>query len=326
MRPPRAIGLVAVLVWAVAAAPLAASTARAAEPSAPAEPRAPAVPSAIDRAAICLRALDAPCALDAADAALVEVPGDDTQSVRREALVIRAQALALLDRADEARAAFSRAADAWPGWRPAPDADHRVHAAFDERAAAPRASAPPLAAAEPPSAAVGGGPDGPDERAVRPWTVSLGAGVALLLGDAASRYGPGIELALDASRALGDSGLALWIHGAVALFQLDDALPVEPGAARGLTSLVGAVGAAWSLPVHAEVDLVFAAGVGWGSFGLGGLDGDSGFALQASAGARWQVEDRLALRLDVAPRLILPRGPARTAGHTAIVLRGEARF
>jgi len=302
--------------------------------------------AALDRATRCLRDGDAPCALKSADRALATLPGDDTGGLRREALMIRAQALALTDRPEDAEAAFGRLRSAWPGWRPAPDVDPRIASAWSAaRRAAVTAELPttldpgpaPTPAPMPdretlPSPALYAPPELvalADAPAVPPRLhLSLGAGVGLLGGDAADRYEPGIHAAVDFIADLGDDGgFGVWAQAVLALLTLNPDLPTEPGTGAGLTVFSVAVGGAFTVPLvdDGEVALVAAAGVGVGSFGLGRLGDATGFAVHGTLGVRWQAEERLALRGDVAPLVILTPDLA-PAGHLAILLRGETRF
>ena len=51
------------------------------------------------------------------------------------------------------------------------------------------------------------------------------------------------------------------------------------------------------------------------------------WAFDVSAGARYYLDDSLAVRLDFAPVVIVPTEDTQaTGGHLAIVLRGEAHF
>jgi hypothetical protein len=115
-----------------------------------------------------------------------------------------ARALALLDRAEEARAAYDRILTETPAWRPAPEADPRVVAAVEAARRAqllarlpttleprpwPIPETPdllgPLVMFRPAPAA-----DGADTEP-GPWSVSLGGGIAIPLPDSDHLYAPG---------------------------------------------------------------------------------------------------------------------------------------
>ena len=322
------------------ALPLAIALTVAALPTAA---RAATPTAQLDRATRCLRLADAACALDAADRALAALPGDDSGGLRREALAVRAQALALTDHPDDARAAFAALRAAWPGWRPAPDAEQRATDAWTAARRDAVATALPTVLDPGPLPPP---PPVPDD-ATLPAPVlyapaelvalaespaapprlhlSLGAGVGLLGGAAADRYSPGVHAALDFTVDLGDDGLGLWFQAVLALLPLAPDLPVEPGAGGGLTVFSVAAGGAYALPLVDDLALVAAIGVGFGSLGRGRLGDADGLALHGSLGLRWQADERLAVRLDGAPLLILAPDIA-PAGHVAILIRGETRF
>lgn len=296
----------------------------------------------VDRAAVCMRRGDAECALREAEAALRQP--DAPSSVRREALTLRAVALALVDRAADAAEACAALHEVWPGWRPTPDADPRVAAAYQAARAArlaaslPDVLAPGPAPTPPPAAAKALLPPpllyAPDAlvaldlaaAAPRPFTLSFGAGVGLTTGAAADRHAPGIHVAVDLGYTLAEP-LDLWLQVTLALLPLDDALPVEPAFPRRLTALSGALGARLARPLVGDLDLVAALGVGYGAFGLRSLGDAAGPALHVTMGLRYALDDDLAVRLDLAPCVVWPSAQdVGAGGHIALVLRGQTRL
>jgi len=298
---------------------------------------------ALDRASGCLRRGDAPCALREADQALAR-PGEDARALRREALAVRASALARLDRADDAEEAFGAVIAAWPGWRPAPDDDPRVNAAFEGAhraqvtARLPRALSPGPPPLPPPPTPEALAPPpfiyapshlrdlDPDEARDRRFMLSLGAGVAVATGAAGKRLDPGIEGAIELGWRLSDA-LTLWSQLVLALLPLDDAVSVEPGYARGLSTVSGAVGLLYEVEIAHRLDVVAALGVGVGAFGIERLGDVVGPAGHAVLGLRYRADEHLAFRVDFAPSLIVSTvdgvGPG---GHLAFIARGETRF
>jgi hypothetical protein len=97
-------------------------------------PQAPSPETALEAAQRCFRRADMACALKQAEKTLAAPLAD--AALVREAKALEAQALARLDRAPEAEAAFTTLATLWPGWRPPPDADARIATAFTNAAKA----------------------------------------------------------------------------------------------------------------------------------------------------------------------------------------------
>lgn len=158
------------------------------------------------------------------------------------------------------------------------------------------------------------------------FSISLGAGVGMPLGASADRFDPGVHAAVDL-RWFPDASWALWLQSTLALLPLVDGLPVEPGAGSSVSAFTAVIGAELRVPIAADLWASFALGVGVGGFGLAAADEAMGWAIDATAGARYQLDPNLAVRLDFAPVLVIPIDPERTAGgHLAFVLRGEASF
>lgn len=298
----------------------------------------------LDKAAACRRRAKPDCALEWAQRARAALTADDPIALRREAALVEAESLALLDRAEEAVAGFERFLTLQPEWRPPSDADPRVLAAvaaarrasLDERLPGrlepPRPTLPPpvdpLELLPPPALYA-------PERLVTldtdaglhpRWRLSIGAGVALVSGRAKDRYDLGPTVALEIARDLGDH-VALWAQLALTLLSFDGRVKAEPGEGRGLTVAAGVLGVQVPITLAPRWALVLAAGVGGGSFGTRSIGQAPGLALQGSAGIRWQLDQHLALRLDATPHAIIPIGRSEgLAGHVGIVARGEIRF
>ncbi|MCC6623757.1 MAG: hypothetical protein IT385_21035 [Deltaproteobacteria bacterium] len=295
--------------------------------------------AALEAAQRCARRADHACAarearraIDAAD-----------PIIAREARQVLAVALALATPAAPDVApptatveAFIALLDVYPAWRPPPDADPRVASAFTV------ARRERMRLRLPTSLELGPVPEpprpGPEvlapllpparfhvptiERGPPTLSVSLGAGPGI---PSDARVGVGLHAAVDV-RWLATDLVALWIQGTLALLPIDDALLVEPGHGRGLTAYTAVVGAELRLEVAPDVEVFGAAGVGVGGFGWDAPDQATGLALAASLGARWHVDDNLAVRVDGAPVVVFGGGDVGAGGHVAIMLRGETRF
>lgn len=298
----------------------------------------------LDKAAACRRRAKPACALEWAERAEAALSANDTPALRREAALLRAEALALLDRADEAASAFEALLALQPDWRPASDADPRVHAAV---ATARRASLvtrlPDRLEPGPPPL-----PDPPDPLSLLPdpalyapsrlvdldpdaqrnprWRLSIGAGIGIISKRDNRRYDLGPSIALEISRDV-SKYLGIWTQVCLTLLSYDSRVVAEPGEGRGLTVVSGVVGVQVPIRLADAWQLVLAAGVGGGSFGTRSVGQAPGLAFQGSFGLRWQLDKHLALRLDALPHGIVPiGGSAGFAGHVSVVARGEIRF
>lgn len=308
------------------------------------EARADAVADHLDAAASCSRRDRAACTLREASAALEVMDEATPSALRREALRLRAESLALLDRPGEATAAFLDLLDAQPGWRPAEDADARIREAAEaarrkrllERLPTtldpgdprpPEAPAPEELLPDPVLYAPERIVEMDAEEALIPrWRLSLGAGVGLAIGESGERFDPGPTALLDVSRDV-VGPLAVWFQVALSLMSFDGGVDVEPGYSRGLTTASGVVGVSVTLPIAGDLSATIAGGLGAGAFGVRSLDEAVGAAFHGSAGVRWQLDESLALRVDAAPTLIVPAGDAIGAGgQLNVVARGEIRF
>ncbi len=296
----------------------------------------------LDRAAACRRRAQPACTLEQADAALAAL-GDAEGDLRREALLLRAEALALLDRPADARDAFAALLAAWPGWRPSPGADPRIIAAVDAAEAArlakrlppalepgpPPLPSPPSPADLLPPPLLYAPPDlmalTPDDT-TRRWRLGLGGGVALVGGASADR----IDTGATALISLGYAPTERWelhLQAILGLHSLDDGLRAEPNYSRGLTTVAATLGATYAHPVGDGFEVVAGLGAGGGSFGLRSLVEAPSFALTACVGARYFISPHFGVRLDALPVLFVPLdGPPAAAAHTAVVARTEVRF
>jgi hypothetical protein len=293
---------------------------------------------ALDRASACHRRGQLPCTLEQADIALSGLDADAEPSLTREALRLRAEALARMDRTVEAKAACVEVIRADPSWRPAPDADPRVVACFEAARDAQRRAklpqhldAPEWPLPEPTSML-------PEPSLIRPppsemsapeaptsWTFSLGGGLALPYPYAPLLFAPGPSAMLEISyRVWGE--LHLWGQVTMSLLNFDDTVPIEPGFGRSLTIASGVVGVAYALPILDWIEVNAAAGLGAGGFGVSELGPRTGLALDLSLGVRLKVDRHLAVRLDAVPTAIIPMNGAAMGGHISVVARCEFRL
>jgi len=205
----------------------------------------------------------------------------------------------------------------------APETSAATPEAAPETSAATPEAAPETSAATPEAA--------PETTAPAPrFRLGFGAGVGIPGGDDAERYVPGVQIALDftydfAADAQDGPRLALWCDATLALLPVDADLPIEPGGPSGLTLVAAGAGVALDVPVDGPLSFVFALALGLGAYGQDRDVDHVGLAILGAAGARWALDPRFAVRVDAAPQLILSPG-SPPAGHTAVLLRGEARF
>ncbi|MEZ4265658.1 MAG: hypothetical protein R3F39_04715 [Myxococcota bacterium] len=298
----------------------------------------------LDKAAACRRRAKPTCALQWAERAQAALTDADSPLIRREAALVRAESLALLDRPDEAAKAFEALLALQPDWRPPSDADPRVLSAVD---AARRAGLstrlpdhldpglpPQLPPPDPltllPEPALYS-PDrlvnlDPDAHRNPRWRLSIGAGVALITKPVNRRYDVGPTIALEISRDLKRS-FALWLQVSLTLLSYDSRVVAEPGEGRGLTAVSAVIGAQTAIRIAGNWYFVAALGIGGGAFGTRSIGQAAGLSAQGSVGIRWQLDKHLALRLDALPQGILRTdGSTGLAGHVGIVARGEIRF
>jgi hypothetical protein len=282
--------------------------------------------------------------LEMADKALGALGADGSSSLRREALVIRAEALALSDRAADAQAAMAAALEAWPAWAPAPDADPRVVASHRAALAArvaqrlPDALDPgPLPLPQPPSSDELLPPPqlfapkrlvelDVDAAKRKDFRLVIGGGVAVLGGSSAERFDTGIQAAL----ALGFQVTEMWrvfVATTLSLHDFADGVAVEAGYGRGLTTVAVTAGVGWSYPMVDKLDLLATVALGGGFFGVNQVTDEPGLAVQAAAGLRYWVGDLLALRVDVGPTVFVTvDGSVAAAAHLNVLGRAETRF
>lgn len=291
----------------------------------------------LERATRCLRRADLTCAEKHAHAA--NAPEAD-RAIRREALVVLVTVAGKVD-GDAAlsatRARCQELLTLWPNYEPPPDATPTVARGCQEarqallEARLPKTLDPGPAPLPSPEEAVTPPPiyrpahldELPPEE--KRFSVSIGAGVALPLGDSADRFNVGIQALVDLRFEVSDA-FAIWLQGGLALLRLDSALPVEPHQSSSLTVFTATVGLEHRSPLADSLELVLALGLGAGGFGLENAGDAMGLAISPVAGVRYLATDNLSVRADVAPTLIVPFSDVATGGHLAFVLRGEARF
>ncbi len=298
----------------------------------------------LDKAAACRRRAKPACALEWAERAEAALTDADAPLLRREAALVRAESLALLDRHDEAAAAFTALLALQPDWRPAADADPRVRSAVDRARRAGLAARlpdhldpglPPLVAPPDPLTLL---PEpalyspsrlihlDPDAHTNPRWRLSIGAGVALISKSVNRRYDVGPTIALEISREL-KPHLALWLQVSLTLLSYDSRVVAEPREGRGLTAISAVVGVQTAIRLAGTWYFVAALGIGGGAFGTRSIGQAAGVSAQGSLGIRWQLDKHLALRLDALPQGILRTDGAKgLAGHIGVVARGEIRF
>lgn len=312
---------------------------------APTQARAADPADHLDRATACRRRAKAKCVLTEADKALALLGTEGKVSLRREAAVLRAEALALLDRPDEAREAFGAALALWPEWTPASDADPRVVAAHEAASRGrlserlpPRLELPPVPAPTPPSVVdllpkpqlyapksiVELDVDALRERR---FTLSIGAGATILGGASSDRFNVGATTGLDFTYAF-DERWALLVSSVLSLHGFSEDFAAEPGYGRGLTTVTFVLGTRMTQPLVEALELTMALGVGAGLFGVRSASEAAGLAVQGALGARYRVHDRLGVRVEAIPTLIVPMGDEGigTAGHVTILGRAEIHF
>lgn len=300
--------------------------------------------TSLDKAAACRRRAKPACVLKHADRVLELLGEAGAPGLRREALVLRAEALALLDRPEEAIAAFDLLLVVWPGWAPATDADPRVAAALDEartrrvESALPSTLEPgPVPLPEPPGDQELQPPPvlyapteltslDTEEAKQRKWRLSIGAGAAFVGQDVERRFDHGVAVAVDLGYQLHEI-VGLWLQATLSLHAFNKNVLVEPGYGRGLTTAAIVIGVDVRIPIIEDLEIVAAAGLGPGFFGVRSLGDAIGFAFQGDVGLRYAIDDHLAVRLDAVPSVTVPIGSsAGPGGHIALFLRGESRF
>ena len=119
----------------------------------------------------------------------------------------------------------------------------------------------------------------------------------------------------------------MWVQTTLSLLPLVEGLPLEVGSGSSLTAFTVVAGVELREEVAPQLELTLGVGIGIGGFGIRSTDEAMGWAIDLSAGARYHLDESLAVRLDFAPVIIVPTDDTQaTGGHLAIVLRGEAHF
>ena len=158
------------------------------------------------------------------------------------------------------------------------------------------------------------------------FSISLGAGLGIPIGNSGDRFDPGLHAAVD-FRWYPDPWWSLWAQTTLTLLPLVDGLPVEPGAGTSITAFTIVVGAELRVPLATDLEAITALGLGLGGFGLQSARDALGWAFALDVGARYRLAPNLAVRLDFAPIAIAPLDHgASLGGHLALLLRGEASF
>jgi hypothetical protein len=316
---------------------LLASTAAQARPKDPA--------GLLDQATACARRAEHACVLKATREALQVLGAAGDGRLRREALLLQAEALALSDQPAQAGQAFSELLRIWPGWRPAPDVDLRVRTAFEGAEQKLILGSLPTALSEPPRPpAILPPPDSflpppvlyaPQaileidvaKARQRHFRMSLGGGAAFTYGTDAERIGVGAAASLDFHTSL-LAGFGPWAQVTITLHNFKGNVPIEPNYSRGLTTILAVAGAGMDVPVYERLELFFAAGIGAGSYGLRAVNDVVTMALQAVGGIRYQATDPLGVRLDLTPTLFVGTAAEHPdlASHLNLMLRAELHF
>lgn len=278
------------------------------------------------------------CALQEADAALSKMTHETPKKLRREALELRAEALALMKQEGEALKACQALLALSPGWRPDDEADPRLHACAEEARALPTPEASPVPVEPrdtpvitPPPPIVTDqthGPIPPRSEGGTPstrWSISIGGGLAIPYPYDPLRFTPGPAATIDVSYRVWER-LHLWSQVTLSRLGIDTSVPVEPGFNRGLSITSGVLGLAYSLPLLDWLEAYAALGLGAGGFGFSLDDTIAGFALEASLGLRIFVDAHLAVRVDAIPSVVLPTQGTEPGGHISLVARCEFLF
>ena len=244
----------------------------------------------------------------------------------RDVWMLAGRAYALVDDADAAREAFRRLRATGSRWRPEPDDDPRVLAAWSS-ATTPPQPGPPEHAPPPPASP----PDMP--MPLGTWSFAIGAGAAFPVGAAADRFDPGLAVALEIAFATcvpdpsgDDPAWYAVLRGHFASLPLADTVAAEPSQDRTLGVGATTLGMALRLRVAPAWHLMAQAGVGIGTFAIGPSDAALSFAVETSAGARWALDPAFALRLEVAGQWLIPFNGSRADGHPAVSLAAEFAF
>ena len=290
----------------------------------------------LDQASACLRRGVINCALQEADAALSKMTHETPKKLRREALELKAEALALMKQEGEALKACQALLALSPGWRPDDEADPRLHACAEEARALPHLKprlspwsreirpCPPTAHRHGPNS----GPIPPRSEGSAPstrWSISIGGGLAIPYPYDPLRFTPGPAATIDVSYRVWER-LHLWSQVTLSRLGIDTSVPVEPGFNRGLSITSGVLGLAYSLPLLDWLEAYAALGLGAGGFGFSLDETIAGFALESSLGLRIFVDAHLAVRVDAIPSVVLPTQGTEPGGHISLVARCEFLF
>jgi hypothetical protein len=280
----------------------------------------------IDAAQACARRAQPACTLEWL-APLVD-RGDLSPELLRDVLILAGRAHALVDNPEAARSTFRRLRATGSRWRPEPDDDPRIRAAWDASGTTTTPSRPV-------------GPVEPTEPAPLPtaplplgnWSLALGAGAAFPVGASADRFDPGMALGFELAFAtclpdpLGSE--PAWyavLRGSFVSLALADTVAAEPSQDRTLGIGAATLGMGLRLRLAPAWHLLAQAGLGLGTFGIGPSDAGLSLAVETSIGARWALDPAFALRIEAAGMWLIPFDHHASDGHPTVSLFAEFAF
>lgn|GEM_PF-2358990 len=300
----------------------------------------------LDKATSCQRAGKSECVLEQANKALAWLATDagkalpNVKRLRREALVFRAEALALLGRPETA-AAFDALLTEAPDYRPQspPDAVAKAFAAAVQRRIKTRlpTTVSPGELPRPPGPRANELlPDpviyatrrlldlDPKKDTRKAFRLSLGVGGAIIAGDPADFFDQGLAAVFEFVYKPDDDWRVM-LQLNMSLHSLAEG--VRADGFSGLTTVAVTIGGGYDLNIIDDFDMVFALGIGGGFFGAREATDEVGIAGQAVVGLRYWISPSLALRADATPQLIIPiGGRVDVAAHVNVFVRAEAKF
>ena len=168
-------------------------------------------------------------------------------------------------------------------------------------------------------------PNTAQSRGAGQWTLSLGGGFAIPYPFEPQTFQSGPAALIDFSLPV-YKDLHVWSQASISWLHIDGTLPIEPGFGDTLSVASLVIGLAYSTGLLGWLDLHLAAGLGFGTFGLGHDERRSGVAMDLSLGLRVLIDTFLAIRIDLVPTFIVPVDKGRTGSHLNLVARCEFRL